>query len=155
MHGHGGVSAGVMFIDAYVSLAEDESGTYFSGRSGETLAKMITNVLELALDEVYMTHAVKCKAAGVNKPSASEYNSCKPYWKKEMEIVNPKVIVTLGADAYTLITDDQTPFEQVRGRPIAFGSATLVPVYHPQFLLRNPSLKKETLFDLQRIKALL
>ena len=155
MGGFGTLRARVMFIDAYVSMAEDESGTYFCGRSGDSLVKMITNVLELTLDDVYLTHTVKCKAAGVNVPSASEYNSCKPYWKKELALVRPDVIVTLGPDAYTLVTEDRTPFEQVRGHRIDFAGADLVPIYHPQFLLRNPSLKKETLFDLQTIKALL
>ena len=155
MTGYGGTGANIMFIDAYVSLAEDESGEYFSGRSGDTLAKMITNVLHLRLEDIYLTHVVKCKAAGMNKPSPSECNSCKPYWRKELELVKPKIVVTLGPDAYRLVTGDETSFELVRGHRIAFDGATLVPLYHPQYLLRNPSLKKETLFDLQNIKALL
>ncbi len=155
MTGYGNTEAEIMFIDAYVSLAEDESGRYFSGRSGESLAKMITNVLKLDIESVYLTHLVKCKTAGLNIPSASECSSCKPYWRKEIELVKPNVIVTLGPDAYRLVTGDETPFEQVRGHKIAFGDATLIPLYHPQYLLRNPSLKKVTLFDLQNIKAAL
>lgn len=156
MAGFGDAAARIMFIDAYVSLAEDESGTYFSGRSGSSLAAMITNVLSLDLSEVYLTHAVKCKAAGTHKPSASECSSCKPYWRKEMELVRPELLVTLGPDAYRLVTGDETPFEQVRGHRIAYEKGTtLVPLYHPQFLLRNPSLKKETFIDLQNLKAML
>lgn len=156
MSGFGDTAARIMFIDAYVSLAEDESGTYFSGRSGSSLAAMITNVLSLDLSEVYLTHAVKCKAAGTHKPSASECSSCKPYWRKEMELVRPELLVTLGPDAYRLVTGDETPFEQVRGHRISYEKGTtLVPLYHPQFLLRNPSLKKETFIDLQNLKAML
>jgi len=156
MCGSGDSGARIMFIDAYVSLAEDESGTYFAGRSGASLASMITNVLQLDTKAVYLTHAVKCKTVGTHKPTASECNSCKPYWRKEVELVNPEIIVTLGPDAYRLVTEDETPFEQVRGHRIAFEKGTvLVPIYHPQFLLRNPSLKKETFIDLQNIKAML
>ena len=156
MTGFGTPMARIMFVDAYVSLAEDESGTYFSGRSGASLAAMITNVLALEPGDVYLTHAVKCKASGTHKPSASECSSCKPYWRKEVELVRPSILVTLGPDAYRLVTGDETPFEQVRGHRIAYEKETvLVPLYHPQFLLRNPSLKKETFIDLQNIKAML
>jgi uracil-DNA glycosylase len=156
MSGHGGTDARIMFIDAFVSLAEDESGSYFSGRSGASLASMITNVLHLDTASVYLTHAVKCKTVGTHKPTASECNSCRPYWRKEIDLVRPEIIVTLGPDAYRIVTGDETPFEQVRGHRIAYENDTvLVPIYHPQFLLRNPSLKRETLGDLRNIEAML
>lgn len=155
MHGHGQTDAAVMVIDAFVSMADDESGHYFSGRSGETLTGMIQNVLNLPVDAVYLTHAVKCKPAGMQKPSESEIESCRAYWLKEIALVRPRVIMTLGPDAYAVVTRDRTPFEQVRGQRITYGDATLVPLYHPQFLLRNPSFKKIALADLQSIKALL
>lgn len=156
MTGHGALSAKVMFIDAFVSMAEDEGGTYFAGRSGTSLQNMITNVLGLSPESVYFTHTVKCKAPGSNRPSSSECNSCAPYWRKEIALLRPEVIVTLGPDAYRIVTEDETPFEQVRGHKIDFLSGTvLYPIHHPNFLLRNPSLKKETFFDLQNIKAML
>jgi len=156
MRGTGSQGARVMFIDAYVSLAQDESGSYFAGRSGASLESMITNVLQLDRNAVYLTHAVKCKPAGTHKPSPSECSSCKPYWRKEIELVRPGIIVTLGPDAYRLVTEDETPFEQVRGHRIDFEKNTvLVPLYHPQYLLRNPSQKKVTFIDLQNIKAML
>jgi len=155
MVGHGGPAAEIMFIDAFVSLAEDETGRYFSGRSGDSLAKMITEVLGLPLESVYLTHAVKCKAAGTNRPSSSECNSCRPYWRRELELVAPKIVVTLGPDAYRIVTGDTTPFEQVRGHRIAFEGRTLFALYHPQYLLRNPSLRKAAFLDLQNVRAAL
>jgi len=156
MTGSGGAAAAVMFIDAYVSMAQDESGDYFAGRSGNSLERMITNVLGLDAEKVYLTHAVKCKGAGMHKPSSSERNSCKPYWRKEIELLRPKVIVPLGPDAYRIVTNDETPFEQVRGHKIDYEKGTLLfPLYHPQHLLRNPSLKKATYLDLQNLKALI
>lgn len=155
MHGHGSIEARVMFIDAFVSLAEDESGQYYSGHSGEMLANMIRNVLALPIEQVFLTHAVKCKPAGMQKPSPSEITSCRAYWQKEIELIRPRVIATLGPDAYSIVTEDNTPFEQVRGQRIAFAQATLVPLMHPHFLLRNPSKKRTAMSDLQTIKALI
>jgi len=156
MSGYGSVGAALMFIDASVSLAEDESGAYFAGRSGSTLQNMISNVLDLPLDAVCYTHTVKCKAAGTKKPSASEINSCKPYWRREIELIRPRMIVTLGPEAYAQVSGDETPFEQVRGHTIDYSTGIkLIPIYHPQYLLRNPSLKKATYIDLQNIKGAL
>jgi DNA polymerase len=155
MEGFGNPNAEVMVVDAYVSMAEDESGLYFAGRSGASLKKMIENVLQIPHQSVYMTHAVKCKPAGSNTPSPSEWSSCSPYLFKEIDLVAPRVIIALGADAYRLLCNDESPFEQVRGQKVVFGNATLIPIYHPQYLLRNPSLKQVTFHDLQTIKGCL
>lgn len=155
MSGWGNPNADLMFVDTMVSMAEDESNQYYVGRSGDSLLKMVENVLMLDRDSVYYTHAVKCKPLGTNRPSASEWNSCKPYLFKQIELIQPKIIVTLGPDAYKLLSGDETDFDQVRGHAINFGSYRIIPLYHPQYLLRNPSLKRETLNDLHLIKSML
>ena len=155
MPGIGSPDAEVMIVDAYVSMAEDESGHYFAGRSGLSLKKMIENVLKLPAERIFLTHAVKCKPSGSKLPSASEWNSCKPYLFRQIELVDPKIVVALGSDAYRLLTEDTTAFDQVRGQKITFGNRTLIPIYHPQYLLRNPSLKQVTLHDLNTIKSCL
>ncbi len=155
MGGTGNSNADVMFVDAYVSIAEDQGNHYFAGRSGNSLASMIKNVLKLRLEDVFVTHVVKCKPLGSNTPSPSEVKSCKPYLFKQIELIKPRIIVTLGPDAYHHLSGDNSDFEQVRGHKITMEHYILVPLYHPQYLLRNPSLKKETLHDLQTIKSLL
>lgn len=155
MGGSGNPDAHLMIIDAYVSVNDDATNSYYSGRSGESLGKMIENVLKLRKEDVYITHAVKCKPLGTNTPSKSEFASCKSYLYKQIELIKPKVIMTLGADAYRLLTDDDTPFEQIRGHKVNYGDYTVVPIFHPQFLLRNPSLKSDTLSDLNTIKSCL
>lgn len=155
MHGYGNANADLMIIDAYVSLAEDEGNRYYAGRSGTSLVKMVENVLELRTEDVFITHAVKCKPLGTHTPSTSEWKSCKPYLFKQIELIRPKAVMTLGPEAYALLSGDESGFEQVRGHKIDFGSYTLVPIYHPQFLLRNPSLKAETLNDLHTLKSCL
>lgn len=153
MTGYGNPRASLMFIDAYVSSAEDESGEYYVGRSGIMMQDMIEKVLQLSTQDVYFTHAVKCKPFGFQNPSSSEYNSCAPFLAKQLEIVKPRVIVTLGPDAYQNLSGDHSDFERLRGEIIPFGESILIPIYHPLYLIRNPSLKKETMRDLQTIKA--
>ncbi len=155
MTGTGSLDANLMIVDAYVSVSEDDTYSYYSGKSGVSLANMIEKVIGLPKEAVYMTHAVKCKPLGTNTPSKSEFNSCKPYLYKQIELVSPKVIVTLGEDAYKLLSGDDTPFEQVRGQKVSFDNYIIIPIYHPQFLLRNPSLKRDTLNDLKTIKSAL
>lgn len=155
MSGYGNDNADLMIVDSIVSGSEDETSSYYAGRAGASLRKMVENVLELNIDDVFLTHAVKCKPLGSNKPSDSELNSCKPYLYKQIEIIKPKVIVTLGEEAYNIFSQTKEEFNNVRGHIIDLKDYKLVPIYHPQFLLRNPSLKKDTLNDLKIIKSLL
>ncbi len=153
MVGYGDATAQLMFIDAYVSTAEDESSEYYVGRSGIMLRDMIEKVLHLRTEYVYFTHAVKCKPFGFQNPSSSECSSCMPFLSKQIELIKPRLIVTLGPDAYQILTGDSSDFERIRGEIIPFGDARIIPMYHPLYLVRNPSLKKEAMRDLQTIKA--
>lgn len=155
MSGIGNKNADLMIIDAVVSASEDESAQYYAGRAGSSLRKMIENVLELSVEDVFYTHAIKCKPLNSNKPSESEYNSCKPYLLRQIELIQPKIIMVLGEDAYDLFSQTKEEFAQVRGHILDFKTYKLIPIYHPQFLLRNPSLKIETFNDLKLIKSLL
>lgn len=155
MSGYGNPNADLMLIDFSVSPSEDSQNKYYVGRSGETLKKMIENVLLLDTNDVYFTHAVKCKTLNANVPSISEFNSCKSYLFSQIEFVQPKVIVTLGSEAYYKVTDENDNFEDVRGHVIDYKNSKLIPIYHPEYLLRNPELKKTTLNDLNTIKKCL
>ncbi|WP_193114562.1 uracil-DNA glycosylase [Sulfurimonas marina] len=155
MSGFGNQNASLFILDYAVSQVQDTENNYFAGRSGETLKKMIENVLELSTDSIYMTHAIKCKPLQSNKPSESEWSSCKHYLFSQLEFVSPKIIVTLGEDAYIHLTGDTNNFESVRGHVIDFKGYKLIPIYHPQYLLRNPESKKITLNDLKTIKSCL
>lgn len=153
MSGYGSVKAQLMFVDAYVSAAEDESAEYYVGRSGVMLRDMIEKVLNLSIEEVFFTHAVKCKPFGFQNPSPSECSSCAPFLSKQIELIKPRLIVPLGADAYRILSGDHGDFERVRGEIIPYGDAQLIPMHHPLFLVRNPSWKKEAMRDLQTIKS--
>ena len=151
----GSSSAKVMIIDDFVTMAQDTSGNCFEGRSGDSLTKMVENVLELPITSIFYTHGVKCKPLHSNTPSLSEIKSCKSYLLKQIALVQPKVIIALGEQSYNIVVDDNTPFNSIVGHHIPFLSSTLVAIYHPIYLLKNPSLKPKTLKDLQAIKAIL
>jgi len=155
MSGFGDLNANLMIIDFSVSLNDDSTNSYYNGRSGETLKKMIENVLNLDINDVYFTHAVKCKPLNSNIPSDSEFNSCKNYLFSQIEFIKPKVIVTLGEEAYAKVTSEKENFSDVRGHVIDFTNYKLVPIFHPNHLLRNPDDKKITLNDLKTIKSCL
>ncbi|HFU76428.1 MAG TPA: uracil-DNA glycosylase, partial [Arcobacter sp.] len=87
--------------------------------------------------------------------SESEFHTCKAYLFKEIELVKPEVIVTLGEEAYHYLSNDSTPLAELRGTAINKKEYQIVPTYHPNFLLKNPSLKKEVFLDLQKVQTLL
>ena len=155
MLGYGNSNADLMIIDFSVSLNEDTHNKYFTGRSGESLVNMIEKVLGLKMEDIYFTHAIKCKPLNSNIPSKSEWDSCKSYLFTQINFIKPKVIVTLGEEAYLKLTNGDEDFKNVRGHVIDFQNYKLIPIYHPQFLLRNPELKQITLSDLKTIKSCL
>lgn len=155
MSGYGNQNADVMFIDHVVSLNEDENNAYYCGRSGEILTNMIQNVLGLKKEDVYFTHTIKCKPRGSNMPSASEWDSCKEYLFAQIDFIQPKVVVTLGREAYEKVTSEEENFQSVRGHVIEYKNYKLIPIHHPSHLLRNPDDKKIAMRDLLTIKSCL
>lgn len=155
MSGFGNPNADIMIIDYTVSLNEDNANSYYTGRSGEILINMIENVLNIKIEDVYFTHAVKCKPLNSNTPSSSEWDSCKSHLFSQIEFVKPKIVITLGKDAYAKVTSEDDNFQSVRGHVIDFKDYKLIPIYHPNHLLRNPDDKKIALNDLKTIKSCL
>ena len=155
MVGNGDINASLMIIDFSVSQTQDTTNNYYSGRSGETLKNMIEKVLLLNVDDVFMTHCVKCKPLNSNSPSPSEYNSCKNYLHAQIDFIKPKVIIALGEEAYSHLTGNEGNFNNVRGHVIDYQDSKLIPIYHQSYILRNPESKKITLNDLNTIKSLL
>ncbi len=155
MPGFGNANAKIMFIDHTVSQLEDNTNSYFCGRSGEMLQKMIENVLELTLEEVFFTHTIKCKPLHLQPRYETQWQSCKSYLLSQIRFVAPKVIVTLGEESFENLTAQKGEFEKLRGHVMELYDTKLVPTYHPSFLLRNPDMKKIVFNDLKTIKTLL
>ncbi|WP_353662611.1 uracil-DNA glycosylase [Hydrogenimonas sp. SS33] len=153
--GEGNPHAALMFVGEGPGAQEDMTGRPFVGRAGELLTKMIENVLEIPRSEVYIANIVKCRPPNNRVPTPEEAYTCLPYLQKQMELVAPRIVVALGATAYHYLTGDKSGITKVRGEVIDMGVYRLVPTYHPSYLLRNPSAKKEVYQDLLKIKGML
>jgi len=153
--GEGSPQADIMFIGEAPGATEDSMGKPFTGRSGELLTKMIENVLLIKREEVYITNIVKCRPPDNRAPTPTEAHTCYSFLLKQIELVKPKLIITLGGTAYHYMTGDETGISKIRGTLHQQNGYTLIPTYHPSFLLRNPSAKKEVFEDLKKAKVLM
>ena len=154
--GAGNLKAKVMFIGDNPGVSEDESGMLFTGKSGEMLANMIEKVLLLSKEEVYVTTILKCKTPDNRVPTPEEVACCKPYVMQQIQTIRPQIIVALGSTSFHHLTGEyDTPIDKIRGSVLNFGEAKLIPTFHPSFLLRNPSAKKEVFADMLKVWSML
>lgn len=152
LFGFGNLKSQIMFIQDEPTSSEDELKSFYVGNSGEILSKMIENVLNIKKEEVYITSLVKCKS--LNGATNSNFDSCNDYLLKQIELVKPKLIVALGEKTYSYLLKN-SDFIQNRGKFLKFNDIAFMAIYSPTFLLRNPSFKKETYFDMLNIKRFL
>ena len=153
--GDGNTDADLMFIGEAPGASEDSAGKAFAGRAGELLTKMIENVLHIPRQSVYIANIVKCKPPQNRAPNSKEALTCRPYLLKQIELIKPKLIVALGATAYHYLSNDDTPISKIRGHLLTNKDYTIIPTYHPSYLLRNPSAKKEVFEDMLKVKSFL
>jgi DNA polymerase len=153
--GEGDINTKLMFVGEGPGATEDNTGRPFVGRAGELLTKMIENVLNIPRSSVYIANIVKCRPPNNRVPTAKEALTCKPYLQKQIEIIKPKLIVTLGSTAYNYLTNDTTAISKVRGNLFDMKDYWVLPTFHPSYLLRNPSAKKEAYLDMLKIKEFL
>ena len=154
--GAGNLKAKIMFIGDNPGVSEDETGMLFAGKSGELLAKMIENVLLMPKEEVYVTTILKCKTPENRVPTPEEVACCKPYLMQQIQAIKPQIIVALGSTSFHHLTGEyDTHIDTIRGTVLNFGEAKLIPTFHPNFLLRNPSAKREVFADLLKIRSML
>ena len=153
--GEGNVNADLMIVGDAPSNSDDSAGKIFTGRTGDTLTRMIENVLGLKRSDVYITNLLKCRALNSESPSPIDAHTCQPYLLKEIELVKPKLLLTFGDMAYRYLTGDDSSIADIRGTVHEKDDYKVIPTFHPSYLLRNPSAKKEVLEDLKKVKALL
>lgn len=151
---HGTGASGLMIISNFPSLAEDNDGAY-AAKSGKMLQDMIEKVLELNIDDVYLTHAVKCMPASGKTPLDNESKSCQPFYLQQIELIKPKLIIALGAFSYNLLSNGQGDFIKDAGVIMPFGERFMIAIEHPHILMSNPTKKKATMQELLQIKSYL
>ncbi len=147
--GVGTEKASLMFIGDGPTHKDEQSGTPFSDNSGELLNRMI-EAMGFSRDEVYLTNVIKCSPPIKRPPGDDEVPSCFPYLKREIELIQPRVIVLLGPVPVKALIDKQG-ISKVRGKWQSFNGIDCMPTYHPSYLLRMPAAKRDVWEDLKAV----
>jgi len=153
--GEGDPDADLMFVGEGPGREEDAQGRPFVGRAGKLLNNIIV-AMHFAREDVYISNVVKCRPPNNRAPLPIESGTCKNILLlKEISIVKPKIICTLGATATQALLGPEARLSQMRGQVHELGPYLLMPTYHPAYLLRNPAAKKIVWQDMQQIMRLL
>ncbi len=148
--GVGNPNAELMFVGEGPGADEDEQGEPFVGRAGQLLNKMI-EAMGLRREQVYIANVVKCRPPGNRTPEKEECDTCSPFLLRQIAVIQPKVIVALGAVAARTLLGLNEPMAKLRGRWFDFRGSRLAVTYHPAYLLRDPRQKGEAWKDLQMV----
>jgi uracil-DNA glycosylase family 4 len=148
--GVGNVNAELMFVGEGPGADEDAQGEPFVGRAGQLLNNMIS-AMGLKREDVYIANVVKCRPPGNRTPEKDECDTCSPFLMRQIEVIQPKAIVALGAVAAKNLLAMNDSMANLRGRWYDFKDSKLAVTYHPAYLLRDPRQKKEAWKDLQMV----
>ncbi len=152
--GSGTAEVPLVFVGEAPGADEDRQGFPFVGRAGELLTRIIA-AIGLDRNQVYICNVLKCRPPGNRDPQPEEVATCTPYLERQLSILKPKVICTLGKHSTMYITGEGATMKSVRGRVFEWRGIKVVPTYHPAALLRNPSWKALVWEDVQKVRALL
>jgi DNA polymerase len=156
--GAGNADADLMFVGEAPGQNEDLQGLPFVGRAGKLLDELLAGV-GLSRDEVFITNVLKSRPPGNRDPQPEEIEACRPYLDRQIELIEPRVICTLGNFATKLLTRSSRGITQVRGRPqvheLGGRTVRLFPLYHPAAALRTPRVLEELRQDFSGLPELL
>ena len=151
VHTEGNRKARLMFVGEAPGADEDIQARPFVGRAGQLLTKII-EAIGLKREEVLIGNVNRCRPPGNRAPTTEEATTCKPYLLREIAIVQPKVIVVLGNTAMKNLLDTREGITRLRGRFQDYKGIKVMPTFHPAYLLRDPSKKRETWEDLKMVR---
>jgi DNA polymerase len=152
--GQGNPNARLMFVGEAPGADEDEQGLAFVGAAGQLLTKII-EAMGLTRDDVFIANILKCRPPGNRNPEPDEIESCQPFLEQQIEAIRPRVLVGLGKFSGQWLLKTAEPISRIRGRVGEYKGIKAVPTYHPAFLLRNPSAKKDVWEDMKLVMSLL
>jgi DNA polymerase len=152
--GVGNPNADLMFVGEAPGADEDIQGEPFVGRAGQLLTKII-EAIDLKRADVYIANVIKCRPPGNRNPEPDEVAQCEPFLFRQIDTIKPKVIVALGKFAAQCLLRTTEPITRIRGREFKYRDAILIPTYHPAYLLRTPSAKREVWEDMKRVREIL
>ena len=149
--GEGNVNAGILIIGEAPGRDEDMQGRPFVGKSGQLLDKILAACGFTRKEHVFISNIVKCRPPDNRVPTPQEAAACMPWLIKQIELINPKILILLGATALKYMAGPDHKITLERGNCLNLHNRLAMPVYHPAALLRDPSLKRDTWEDFKKI----
>lgn len=150
--GVGNPNADLMFIGEAPGRDEDLQGEPFVGRAGQLLTDII-KAMKLSREQVYIANVIKCRPPENRNPEPDELDACRPYIRRQVELIRPRVIVALGRFGLQSLLEKSYAISSVRGKWLDYEGIKLMPTYHPAYLLRTPAAKKEVWADMKKVMA--
>jgi uracil-DNA glycosylase family 4 len=151
VHTEGNRKGRLMFVGEAPGADEDLQARPFVGRAGQLLTKII-EAIGLKREEVLIGNVNRCRPPGNRAPTTEEASTCKPFLLREIAVVQPEVIVVLGNTAMKNLLDTREGITRLRGRFQDYNGIKVMPTFHPAYLLRDPSKKRETWEDLKKVR---
>ncbi|MCU1227379.1 MAG: phage polymerase-related protein [Acidobacteria bacterium] len=148
--GTGSPTADLMFIGEAPGRDEDLQGEPFVGRAGQLLTDII-KAMRLTRDDVYIANVIKCRPPENRNPEPDELDACRPYIRRQVELIQPKVIVTLGRFALQSLLEKSYSITSIRGQWLEYHGVKVMPTLHPAYLLRTPAAKKDVWSDMKQV----
>ena len=149
--GAGNPRAKLILVGEGPGYEEDVHGLPFVGQAGQLLTRIL-RAIELAREDVYICNIIKCRPPGNRNPEPDEIAACIPFLRRQLRAIRPRLICALGAFAAQTLLGTDTPISQLRGHFHIYEGIHLLPTYHPAFLLRNPSKKRNVWEDMQKLQ---
>lgn len=148
--GSGNIQAKLVFVGEAPGYDEDQQGLPFVGRAGQLLTKII-EAMGLSRQQVFICNVLKCRPPNNRPPAPQEVINCRPYLKRQIELIRPKVICALGNHACQALLGTDKGISQLRGSFQEYEGIPVMCTYHPAYLLRNPAEKKKVWEDVKKI----
>lgn len=156
--GAGNADADLMFVGEAPGFHEDQQGIPFVGRAGQLLNELLEEQ-RLVRDDVFIANVLKCRPPENRDPTPDEIETCRPYLERQVELIEPRVICTLGNFATKLLTGSPEGITRVHGAPqerqLGARTVQLFPIFHPAAGLRTPKVKEQLREDFAKLPALL
>ena len=149
--GVGDPHAELVFVGEGPGHDEDIKGEPFVGQAGQLLTEIITKGMKMRRDEVYIANVVKCRPPQNRNPEPEEIAACEPFLRKQLALIQPRIIITLGAFATHTLLKTKTPISRLRGVWHTYQGIQLMPTFHPAYLLRNPKDKRLVWEDIKAV----
>ena len=154
VHSTGNVNADLMFVGEAPGADEDAQGLPFVGRSGQLLTKIIESI-GLKREDVFIGNINRCRPPGNRTPTLPEAHTCRPFLTREIQVVKPKVIVVMGNTAMKNLLDTKEGITKLRGEFQDYFGVNVMPTFHPAYLLRDPTKKREVWEDMKKVRDFL